>query len=114
MLLEDAADEFGFGVGLLWGSFCASPGGPKGALSSRPETNSNDLADSNSVFVAADFFFERLEFLVCSKFGGARCGRTRACAVACLCPHNSISNVVVSVTIHDDKYIHTFQYLQEM
>ena len=24
-----------------------------------------------------------------------------ACAVACLCPHNSISNVVVSVTIHD-------------
>ena len=29
-------------------------------------------------------------------------GRTCACAVACLHPHNSIPNVVVSVTIHDD------------
>ena len=28
----------------------------------------------------------------------AQCGRTCACAVACLCPHNSISNVVVSLT----------------
>ena len=38
------------------------------------------------------FFFERFEFLVCSC----------ECAVACLCPRNSISNVVASVTIHDD------------
>ena len=38
----------------------------------RPETNFerfggfwNQLADSNSIFVAAEFFFERFEFLVC-------------------------------------------------
>ena len=37
---------------------------------------------------------------------------TCACAVACLYPHNSISNVVASVTIHDDMYI--FTYLEEM
>ena len=47
--------------------------------------------------------FERFEFLVCSKFNHTQCGRTGACVVACLCPHNSISNVVVSVTIHDNK-----------
>ena len=67
-----------------------------------PETNSNDfrgfwnkLADSNSIFFVAKFFFERFEFLVCSC----------ECAVACLCPRNSISNVVASVTIHDDMKI---------
>ena len=27
------------------------------------------------------------------------------CAVACLCPRNSISNVVASLTIHDDMFI---------
>ena len=47
-------------------------------------------------------FFERFEFLACSKFNHTQCGRTCACAVACLCPHNSISNVVVSLTIHDN------------
>ena len=47
-------------------------------------------------------FFERFEFLVCSKFSHTQCGRTCACAVACLCPHNSISNFVVSSTIHDN------------
>ena len=26
--------------------------------------------------------------------------------MACLCPRNSISNVVASLTIHDDIYIH--------
>ena len=36
-----------------------------------------------------NYFFEGFEFLVCSC----------ECAVACLCPHNSISNVVASVTI---------------
>ena len=61
----------------------------------------NKLADSNSNFVAAEFFFERFEFLVCSKFNHTPCGRTCACAVACLHPHNAISNVVASVTIHD-------------
>ena len=32
---------------------------------------------------------------------------TCACAVACLHPHNFISNVVVSLTIHDNMYIYT-------
>ena len=45
-----------------------------------------------------NYIFERFEFLVCSKFNHTQCGHTRACAVACLCPHISISNVVVSVT----------------
>ena len=39
-----------------------------------------------------EFFSEGFEFLVCSC----------ECAVACLCPRNSISNVVASVTSHDD------------
>ena len=39
---------------------------------------------------------------MCSKFNRTQCGRTCACAVACLCPQNSNSNVVVSVTLHDD------------
>ena len=74
------------------------------------KTNSNDfgvflnlLADSNWNFVVAKIiFFGRFEFLVCSKFNHMQCGRTCACAVACLHPHNSISNVVVSLTIHDN------------
>ena len=41
------------------------------------------------------FFFERFEFLV----------RSCECAVAFLCPRNSISNVVASA-IHDDRNIH--------
>ena len=84
-----------------------------------PEINSNDFvfflkltADSNSIFVAAEiFFFERFDFLVCSKFKHTQCGRTCACAVACLYPHSSISNVVAFVTIHDDKYINISIYL---
>ena len=67
----------------------------------------NQLADSNSIFVAADFF-ERFEFFGGSKFNHTQCGRTCACAVACLCPHNSISNVVVSVTIHDDTAVYVY------
>ena len=49
-------------------------------------------------------FFEGFEFLVCSKFNHTHtpCGCKCACAVACLHPHNSIPNVVVSVTIHDN------------
>ena len=61
-----------------------------------PETYSNDFggfgnskADSNSNFVVSNFFFEGFEIVVCSC----------ECAVACLCPRNSISNVVASVTI---------------
>ena len=50
-----------------------------------PEINSNDfgfffeinkLVDSNSIFVAVDFF-EGFELLVCSKFNHTQCGRTR-------------------------------------
>ena len=49
---------------------------------------------------------------MCAKFNHTQCGHTFACAVACLHPHDSISNVVVSLTIHDDTYIHA--YFQEM
>ena len=59
-------------------------------------------------------FFEGFEFLVCSKFNHTQCGRTCECAVACLCPRNSISNVVVSVTIHDDTHIFTFLMYMSM
>ena len=53
-------------------------------------------------FVSLRDFFERFEFLVCSKFNDTQCGCTCAFAVA---PHNSIANVVVFVTIHDNKKI---------
>ena len=43
-----------------------------------------------------NFFFEGFEFLV----------RSCECAVACLYPRNSISNVVAFVTIHDDMFIY--------
>ena len=46
-----------------------------------------------------------------SKFNNTQCGRTCACAVVSLCAHNSISNVVASVTIHDDTYLQI--YLKE-
>ena len=35
---------------------------------------------------------------------------TSACAVACLHPRSSISNVVASVTIHDNKYTYMYKY----
>ena len=54
-------------------------------------------------FRRCDFFFERSEFF--GVFNHTPCGRTSACAVACLHPHNSISNVVASVTIHDNIYM---------
>ena len=44
----------------------------------------------------ANYFFEGSEFLV----------RSCECAVACLCPRNSISNVVASLTIDDNIYIY--------
>ena len=46
-------------------------------------------------FCRCEFFFLGFEFLVCSC----------ECAVACLCPRNSISNVVASLTIDDNIYI---------
>ena len=42
-----------------------------------------------------NYFFEGFEFLVCSC----------ECAVACLCPRNSNSNVVASVMVHDDLFV---------
>ena len=42
---------------------------------------------------------------MCSKFSHVQRDCTCACAVACLCPHCSISNVVASVTIHDNMKI---------
>ena len=47
------------------------------------------------------YIFERFEFLVCSC----------ECAVACLCPRNSISNVVASVTIDANIYIYIYLYI---
>ena len=52
-----------------------------------------------------NYFLKDSNFLVCSKFNHTQCGRTCACAVACLSPHNSISNVVVSLTIHDNVHM---------
>ena len=45
--------------------------------------------------------------LVCSGFNHMQCDCTCACAVACLHPHNSMSNVVVSFMIHDNMYTNT-------
>ena len=53
-------------------------------------------------FRRCENFFERFEFLMRSKFNHMQQDCTCACAVACLHPHNSISNVVVSLTIHDN------------
>ena len=52
-------------------------------------------------FSSLRIFFERFEFLVCSC----------ACAVACLYPRNSISNVVASVTIHDDMFVYIYIFI---
>ena len=51
-------------------------------------------------------FFDRIEFLVCSKYNHMQRDCTCACTTACLHSRNSISNVVVSLTIHDDKNIY--------
>ena len=54
-------------------------------------------------FCRRENFFEGFEFVVCSC----------ECAVACLCPRNSISNVVASVTIRDDMYKYMYIYFVE-
>ena len=48
-----------------------------------------------------EFDFHRHGFFL-SDSNHTQCGRTCACAVACLYPHYSISNVVASVTSHDN------------
>ena len=84
----------------------------------RPKTNSNNFGGFLELICRFEFelslrklFFERFEFLVCSKFNHTQCGRTCACAVAFSHPHNSISNVVASVTIYDDMYIYSYVFL---
>ena len=68
------------------------------------KTNSNDFGGFLELLISIFefefcrceiYFLNDLKFLVCSC----------ECAVACLCPRNSISNVVAS-TIHDDRNIH--------
>ena len=70
-----------------------------------PETYSNDFGGFLELtsrfefeFCRCEFFFEGFEFLVCSC----------EWAVACLCPRNSISNVVASVMIGANIYIHIY------
>ena len=83
-------------------------------LTIRPETNSNNFEVFGINYQirirlsSSRFFFERFEFVVCSKYNHTQCGRTCACAMACLHPHNSISNVVASLTIDDDIYIYIY------
>ena len=85
------------------------------AVTIRPKINSNDFESLELIgrfefefCRCGNYFFEGFEFLVFSKFNHTQCGRTCACAVACLCPLNSISNVVASMMIHDDMYFYTF------
>ena len=65
-----------------------------------PETNSNDfvflelIGRFESDFRRCEMFFERFEFLVCSKFNHMQQDCTCACAVACL---------------HDDIYKNIYQ-----
>ena len=86
----------------------------RGNSTMRPEINSNDFVffgigwQIRIRFCRCGKFFERFEFLVCSKFNHTQCCRTCACAVACLCPQNSNSNVVASLTIDDNMYIYIY------
>ena len=73
-----------------------------------PEIISNDFGFFE-LFSRFEFAFRHCErfFLndsnFCSKFNHMQRDCTCACAVARLHPHNSISNVVVSLIIHDKK-----------
>ena len=75
-----------------------------------PEIILNYLADSNSIFVVANIFSD-FEYLICSKFNYMQRDCTCACAVARLHPHNYISNVVVSLIIHDNKNVYLCVYV---
>ena len=71
----------------------------------------NVLADSNSIFVVTDFFFLNDSIFWCVQSSITHSEAVRVHVLwACLHPHNSISNVVVSVTIHDD--INMCMYIQ--
>ena len=53
-------------------------------------------------FSSSRIFFKDSNFWCVSKFNHMQRDCTCACVLACLCPENSISNVVVSLTIHLD------------
>ena len=84
-----------------------------------PEINSNDFfgfwnkpADSNSNFVVAKIIFVKDSIFWCVQSSITHNVAVQwACAVACLHPHNSISNVVASVTINDDTHIYIYIYI---
>ena len=54
-------------------------------------------------------FLERFEFLVCSKFNHTQCGRTCACAVACLHTHTQLHFECCGVV--DDWRQHLYIYI---
>ena len=56
-------------------------------------------------------FFLRFEFLVWSKFNYMQWDCTRTCPVLCLHPHNTIANVVVSLTIDDENFLCVHKYI---
>ena len=88
---------------------------PKSTLGTMPpETNLNDFGSGVLELISrselnfrrrGNYFHERFEFWVCSKFNHMQRDCACACAVACLHPHNSISNVVVSVTIEGESQV---------
>ena len=51
---------------------------------------------------------------MCSKFKHMQRDCTCACPVACLYSHNSISNVMVSLTIHENTDIYIFIYQRSL
>ena len=82
-----------------------------------PETNSNDLSFCLELISRFEFDFSVSEIIceridLCSKFNHKQCGRTCACSGASFYQHNSTSNVLASVTIHDDSFLIT--YFQEL
>ena len=86
-----------------------------------PETISNDFGWFLELISRFEFDFRRRgNFLLsdsnfwCVQSSITQYGRSCACAVACLYPHNSISNVVASVTIHDDMYIFMYIFIRDV
>ena len=79
----------------------------------RPKINSNDFGFFLELISRFEFEFLRcgnflngFEFLVCSKFNHTHHVAVNVPVQWPVCAHpNSISNVVVSLTIHDNIYI---------
>ena len=86
-----------------------------GRITMRPEINSNDVGvfgidyQIRIRFSSLRIFFCTIRFFGVFKVQShTMCGRTCACAVACLCTQNSISIVVVSLTIHDNILVNIY------